>query len=317
MENKIKNSIIADKKERLDVFLMDFFEDFSRSKVQKMVEEGLVKINGEVKKPSYKLKIGDCITIEEKEEATIKPQNIALDIKYEDNDLIVLNKPKNMLTHPTANNMEDTLVNALLYHCGENLSDIGGNTRRGIVHRLDKNTSGLMLAAKTNKAHENLALQIKEKTATRKYLAVVAGIVETDKGTISKPISRTIKETVKMKIALDKDKNAKEAVTHFKVLERFDEATFVELKLETGRTHQIRVHMASINHPVLGDTLYGAKGFRIKGLQKIKLKEQVLQSYYLRFTHPTTQAIMEFEIKENEFEDDLKHVLKILKRRTS
>ncbi len=316
MENNNDIFITADKKERLDVFLMDFFEDFSRSKIQKMIEDNLIKVNGEVKKPSYKLKAGDSISIENKKETPVKPQNIPLDIKYEDDDLIVLNKPKNMLSHPTSNDTQNTLVNALLHHCGNNLSDIGGNMRRGVVHRLDKNTSGLMLAAKTNKAHKNLALQIKEKTAIRKYLAIVAGVIEENKGTINKPISRTMKQTVKMKIASANDKNAKSAITHFKVLERFQGATFVELKLETGRTHQIRVHMASINHPVLGDTLYGAKGFRIEGLQNIKLKEQVLQSYYLRFTHPTTHVIMEFEIKENEFDNDLKKALQILKRRT-
>ncbi len=315
MENNGKNFITADKQERLDVFLMDFFEDFSRSKIQKMIENNLIKVNGEAKKPSYKLKAGDNISIENKEEIPVKPQNIPLDIKYEDDDLIVLNKPKNMLSHPTSNDSENTLVNALLYHCGNNLSDIGGNIRRGIVHRLDKNTSGLMLVAKTNEAHKNLALQIKEKTAVRKYLAVVAGVVEVDEGTINKPIARTIKETVKMKIAGNKDKNAKSAVTHFKVLKRFGGATFIELKLETGRTHQIRVHMASINHPVLGDTLYGARGFKIEGLHNVKLKEQVLQSYYLSFTHPSTHVIMEFEIKENEFDNDLKKVLQILKRR--
>ena len=311
MEKKIIK--IENSGERLDFFLINVFEDYSRAKIQKMIKNKEVLVNGREEKPSYKIKEGDIITLEEKEEIfKLKPQNIPLDIRYEDDELIVLNKPKNMLTHPTVNEIEGTLVNALLFHTKGNLSDIGGEERRGIVHRLDRDTTGLMLAAKTNFSHVELQKQIKEKTAIRKYLAICYGEIKDDFGTINKPISRTLGETVKMKIADINDKNAKEAITHFKVLERFEGATLLELQLETGRTHQIRLHLSSIGHGVLGDKLY-AKGFHHKFLDKIKLQGQVLQSYYLSFTHPKLNEIIELKLNENELDSDFRRVLKILR----
>ena len=231
-----------------------------------------------------------------------------IEVVFEDDALLVVNKPKGMLTHPTDKNPEGTLVNALLNHCGENLSNIGGPSRRGIVHRLDKNTSGLLMVAKTDEAHENLAAQIKEKTATRKYLAVALGNFEQSEGVIDKPLAKHLRKTVKVYASPE----GATAITHYKVLEHFDGAAFLELELKTGRTHQIRAHLSSINHPVFGDTMYGSKGFG--KFSKIKTNEQVLQSYSLKFTHPKSGDIMEFELEEHQWDADLVKVLKILKR---
>lgn len=317
--------IIVDQKtsdQRLDVFLANTIDDESinRTKIQKIIEKGQVPVNGVFKKPSYKLKMGDRIDFNPdefrtllEEDIKVKPQKIPLDILFEDEHLLVVNKPKNMLTHPTSYESKDTLVNALLYHCKDKLSDVGGPLRRGIVHRLDKNTSGLLVVAKTNEAHNILSAQIRNKTAIRKYLAVVLGEVVTQSGVINKPISRSLKETVKMVV----DENApfaKPAKTYYYVLERFEGATFLELELETGRTHQIRVHLSSLNHPVFGDELYGAKGF--KKYANVKTTGQVLQSTYLRFTHPKNSEIMEFELLEERWDADLKRVLRNLRGRS-
>ena len=231
-----------------------------------------------------------------------------IEIIWEDDELLVVNKPKGMLTHPTDKNPDGTLVNALLEHCGGKLSNVGGDLRRGIVHRLDKNTAGLMLAAKTDEAHENLATQIKEKTAVRKYLAVALGNFTEEQGVIDKPLAKHLGKTVKVYAT---EKGAP-AVTHYKVLEYFQGAALLELELKTGRTHQIRVHLSSINRPVFGDTMYGAKGFG--KFAKIKTNEQVLQSYYLRFTHPKSAATMEFELEPCQWDADLTKVLEILRR---
>ncbi len=298
---------------RLDVFLFDYFEDFSRSKIQKYIQDGSICVNSKIVKSSYKLKNTDVININIKTEEEIEliPYDFKLDIKYEDDYLIVLNKPKEMLTHPTSFECDKTLVNALLAHCGENLSDVGGKYRRGIVHRLDKNTTGLIIVAKTNEAHINLSQQIKEKTAIRKYLALCHGVIEEDFGVINKPIARFLSDTVKMQIAKPDDKNAKEAYTKFRVVERFNSATLVELELKTGRTHQIRVHTASISHPVIGDELY-AKGFVNKTLKNTKFTGQILQSYYLSFTHPILDEIMEFELNMSELNSEMTKALNIL-----
>lgn len=291
-----------DENKRLDSFLSEITPGVSRSKIQSLIKNGGVKLNDEAKKPSYQLKENDKIEFElpQDEEIKIEPQNIPLEIVYEDENMLVVNKPSGMLTHPTAIERENTLVNALLYHFGGNLSDINGVFRRGILHRLDRNTSGLLMIAKNNKAHEFLANQIKEHTITKKYRAVVKGVVEKDEFEIDSPIGRNPNQPHKMAVRED----GKPSKTIVKILERFKDATYLELTLVTGRTHQIRVHMKSINHPVYNDTLYGA------GQGKVKTKEQVLQSYYLRFTKPFGDEIIELEIEPD---DKIQKVLKYLR----
>lgn len=291
-----------DENKRLDSFLSEITPDLSRSKIQSLIKNGGVKLNDEAKKPSYQLKENDKIEFElpQDEEIKIEPQNIPLEIVYEDENMLVVNKPSGMLTHPTAIERENTLVNALLYHFGGNLSDINGVFRRGILHRLDRNTSGLLMIAKNNKAHEFLANQIKEHTITKKYRAVVKGVVEKDEFEINSPIGRNPNQPHKMAVRED----GKPSKTIVKILERFKDATYLELTLVTGRTHQIRVHMKSINHPVYNDTLYGA------GQGKVKTEEQVLQSYYLRFTKPFGDEIIELEIEPD---DKIQKVLKYLR----
>lgn len=281
-----------DEGKRLDSFLAEVTPDLSRSKIQNLIKTGAVKINDTTKKPSYSLKDGDKIEFElpENEEITIEPQNIPLEIVYEDENMLVVNKPSGMLTHPTALERENTLVNALLYKFGENLSDINREFRRGILHRLDRNTSGLLMIAKNNKAHEFLANQIKDHKLTKKYRAIAKGIIKEDEFEINSPIGRNPNQPHKMAVRED----GKPSKTIVKVLERFKDATYVELTLITGRTHQIRVHLKSINHPVYNDTLYGA------GQGKVKTEEQVLQSYYLRFTKPFGDEIIELQIEPDE-----------------
>lgn len=292
-----------DENKRLDSFLSEITPDISRSKIQNFIKKGCIKINDALKKPSYILKENDKIDFEipdSQEELEIKPQNIPLDIVYEDENMLVANKPSGMLTHPTALERENTLVNALLYKYGNNLSDINGEFRRGILHRLDRNTSGLLMIAKNNKAHEFLAEQIKNHAVTKKYRAIVKGIIKEDELEINSPIGRNPNQPHKMTIRDD----GKPSKTIVKVLERFKEHTYIELTLITGRTHQIRVHMKSINHPVYNDTLYGA------GQGKVKTEEQVLQSYFLRFTKPFGNEIIELQIKPDE---KIQKVLKYLR----
>lgn len=292
-----------DENKRLDSFLSEITPDISRSKIQNFIKKGCIKINDALKKPSYILKENDKIDFEfpdSQEELEIKPQNIPLDIVYEDENMLVANKPSGMLTHPTVLERENTLVNALLYKYGNNLSDINGEFRRGILHRLDRNTSGLLMIAKNNKAHEFLAEQIKNHAVTKKYRAIVKGIIKEDELEINSPIGRNPNQPHKMTIRDD----GKPSKTIVKVLERFKEHTYIELTLITGRTHQIRVHMKSINHPVYNDTLYGA------GQGKVKTEEQVLQSYFLRFTKPFGNEIIELQIKPDE---KIQKVLKYLR----
>lgn len=291
-----------DENKRLDSFLSEITPDVSRSKIQSLIKNGGVKLNDEAKKPSYQLKENDKIEFElpQDEEIKIEPQNIPLEIVYEDENMLVVNKPSGMLTHPTTIERENTLVNALLFKYGENLSNINGEFRRGILHRLDRNTSGLLMITKNNKAHEFLANQIKEHTITKKYRAVVKGVVEKDEFEIDSPIGRNPNQPHKMAVRED----GKPSKTIVKILERFKDATYLELTLVTGRTHQIRVHMKSINHPVYNDTLYGA------GQGKVKTEEQVLQSYYLRFTKPFGDEIIELEIEPD---DKIQKVLKYLR----
>ena len=276
---------------RLDKYLSDLFSDISRAKLQAMIKGGNVLIDGAVKKSSYNLKCGEKVEFElaQEQEKIIEPQNIVLDIVYEDENMLVVNKPSGMLTHPTSSEHENTLVNALLYKYGENLSDINGYLRRGILHRLDRNTSGLLMVAKNNEAHEFLANQLKERTANKKYLAVVKGVIKDDSGVLKFPIGRHPKQP-KMAV-ID---GAKESITEYKVLKRYRDTTFVELDLKTGRTHQIRVHLSHIHHPIINDTIYGA------GNYKVKTQEQVLQSYKLSFAKPFSNDIIELEIGHDE-----------------
>ena len=288
---------------RIDLFLSDILKDVSRSKIQKLIKDGAVLVNNKIVKSSYVIKEGDFIELEISDVSIAKPmaENIPLEIVWEDENMAVINKPSNMLTHPTTIEMSGTLVNALLYKYGDNLSDVNGEMRRGIVHRLDRNTSGLIMIAKNNKTHEFLVEEMKNKNFTKKYIAVVRGVIEQDEFTIDKPIGRHLTQPHKQSIRND----GKESLTIVKVLERYTDATLVELTLITGRTHQIRVHMASIGHSVYNDTLYGF------GKIKIKTEEQVLQSYKLEFTQPFTENRIQLEIKPDQKFDK---VLKALKQ---
>ena len=279
---------------RLDIFLSALYEGISRSKIQNAIKSGKVTVNSEQKKSSYTLKIDDRIEFENlSEDKVIKleAENIPLEIVWEDENMAVVNKPSGMLTHPTFIETSGTLVNALLYKYGENLSDTNGEFRRGIVHRLDRNTSGLLMIAKNNKTHEYLANLIKEHNLTKKYHAVLKGYFPEEINIISEPIGRNNLNPKKMAVRAD----GRPSLTKIKVLEHFgNEATYVELNLVTGRTHQIRVHTAYKNHPVYNDTLYGS------GEGKVKTQEQVLQSFYLRFAKPFSSQIIELEIEPDE-----------------
>lgn len=273
---------------RIDKFLSEQFPDKTRSNLQKLIEEGNILVDGKVVAKNYKLKAGNCLTVSIPEPTTIDilPQDIPLDIIYEDEDLLVVNKPKGMVVHPAPGNYENTLVNALMYHCGDSLSGINGVIRPGIVHRIDKNTSGLLMIAKNDKAHQGLAEQIKEHSFLREYEAVVYGNLKEDSGTVNAPIGRHKLDRKKMCVTRE---NAREAVTHFEVLERFGTFTHIKCRLETGRTHQIRVHMAYLGHPVAGDDVYGPKKVITK------LNGQCLHAKKIGFLHPITQEWMEFD----------------------
>ena len=287
---------------RLDAYLSNLIKDISRSKIQNEIKNGNVLVNGQAKKNSQKIHEGDVIEFEPQimQSVKIEPQNIPLDIIWEDENMLVVNKPSGMLTHPTTIERENTLVNALLYKFGENLSDINGEFRRGILHRLDRNTSGLLMIAKNNFAHENLANQIKNKTALRSYLAVIKGSIKDEKGVINLPIGRHPTQPHKMAVV----ENGKPSITEYKIIERFKNSTFIELTLKTGRTHQIRVHMSHFRTPVFNDTLYGAKA------EKVKTQEQVLQAYKLEFTKPNSDEIIKLQIEPDE---KIQKVLKYLR----
>ncbi|KZL94188.1 RluA family pseudouridine synthase [Clostridium magnum] len=286
MENK---EFIVDedlKNLRLDVFLSRYFEDKSRSYLQNLIEEGNVKVNEKLKKSNYKLKSGEkvSILIPEPVGLNVEPEDIPLDIVYEDNDVIVVNKSQGMVVHPAAGIYNGTLVNALLSHC-KDLSGINGVARPGIVHRIDKDTSGVLVIAKNDNAHNKLAEQFKDHSMTRSYLALVEGVLKKDEGTIDAPLGRHPIERIKIAVI----KDGRRAVTHYKVLERFNNNTLVECVLETGRTHQIRVHMSHIGHPLVGDPVYGHKK------QRFNLKGQMLHAKKLGFIHPSTGGYMEFQ----------------------
>lgn len=273
---------------RLDVFLSKSFTDKSRSYLQNLIEEGNVKINNALKKSNYKLKSGDKVDviIPDPIHLSVEAEDIPLDIVYEDKDVVVINKPQGMVVHPAAGVYNGTLVNALLNHC-KDLSGINGVMRPGIVHRIDKDTSGILVVAKNDNAHNKLAEQFKDHSMTRAYIAIVEGVLKTDEGTIDVPLARHPVDRIKIAVV----KDGRKAVTHYRVLERLKNNTLVECVLETGRTHQIRVHMSHIGHPVLGDPVYGYKK------QRFNLKGQMLHAKKLGFIHPTTEEYLEFETK--------------------
>ncbi len=282
-------TIEDDDKERIDVFLNEEMDEYSRSYIQKLIKDGNVEVNGEPVKSNYRLFCGDVVTLSapEVKEPEILPEDIPLDILYEDEDVIVVNKPKGMVVHPAPGHYTGTLVNALLYHCGDELSGINGVMRPGIVHRIDKDTTGSLLVCKNDMAHQSLARQLSEHSIHRVYEAVVHGNLKDDEGTIDAPVGRSLKDRKKMAVGV---KNAREAVTHYKVLERFGDYTYISCELETGRTHQIRVHMAYIGHPVLGDPLYGPKNCPFPDLQG-----QTLHAKTLGFMQPRTGEYIEVE----------------------
>ena len=291
------------KGERIDKFLSENAEGISRSYGAKLCEDCLVTANGKVIEKKYKLKGTETIVVDmpEPEEVEITPEDIPLDIVYEDNDLIVVNKPQGMVVHPAVGNMSGTLVNALMYHCGDSLSAINGVIRPGIVHRIDKDTSGLLVVAKNNEAHLKLSEQLKERKAVRRYTALVNGNIKEDSGTVNKPIGRSNADRKKMAVVM----GGREAITHYNVLERFGQYTLVECVLETGRTHQIRVHMASIGHSIVGDKTYGIKK------EKFNLEGQLLHARTIGFVHPKTGEMMEFS---SELPDYFTVVLEKLRR---
>lgn len=284
-------TILAEKEDvgiRIDLFLSDNIEDLSRSSVQKLLENGHILVNGKNVKANYKLREKDVLFVEVPEavEPEILPEDIPLDILYEDADVIVVNKPQGMVVHPAPGHYTGTLVNALLYHCKEELSGINGEKRPGIVHRIDKDTSGVLVIAKNNAAHQSLALQLAEHSITRKYNAIVYNGFREEEGTVDEPIGRNPQDRKKMAVT---QKHSRHAVTHYRVLQRMKNFTLIEAQLETGRTHQIRVHMTYIGHPLLGDTVYGKKK------QPFSLEGQVLHARVLGFVHPRTGEYMEFE----------------------
>ena len=279
--------------ERLDKYVSILFPEQSRSFFQKLIKDGNVSVNDKIQKANYRLKTEDLVTVEipDAVETQILPEDIPLDILYEDDDLLVVNKPKGMVVHPSAGHYSGTLVNAIMYHCRDSLSGINGEIRPGIVHRIDMDTTGSLIVCKNDESHVFIAEQIKEHSVNRRYRGIVYGVVRDDEGTIHAPIGRHPVDRKKMAI---NEKNGKPAVTHYKVLERFGDYTYMQFKLETGRTHQIRVHMASIRHPLLGDTTYGPKN-------AMGLTGQCLHARVLGFINPRTGENVEFEAQLPEY----------------
>lgn len=276
---------------RIDSYIASVDSTLSRSTVQRLIGQEAILVNGKKTKASYKVQLGDNITIDEPEpqDTTLKAQNIPIEVIYEDDDIIVVNKPKGMVVHPANGNPDGTLVNALMAICKDSLSGIGGEIRPGIVHRIDKDTSGILVVAKNDKAHINLSEQIKNHEIEKTYIALVKGIVKENEATINMPIARSTKDRKKMAVS----RNGKKAVTHFKVLERYfnSNCTLLEVKIETGRTHQIRVHLAQIKYPIVGDEVYS------NGKNQWNIRGQCLHAKSLKFTHPTTGEEMFLEAK--------------------
>lgn len=290
----------ASENKRLDKFLSEQLQEKSRSHIQTLIENDNVTVNGVLKKSNYKLKENDkiIITVPQPEKYSIEPENIPLDIIYEDDDVIVVNKARGMTVHPAPGVYRGTLVNALLYHC-KDLSGINGVLRPGIVHRIDKDTTGILVVAKNDKAHNHLAAQLKDHSMTREYVALVEGVIKNDSGTIDAPLARDPKERIKIAIV----KDGRRAVTHYRILKRFSKNTLIQCNLETGRTHQIRVHLSSIKHPLVGDPVYGYSK------QRFNINGQLLHAQKLGFIHPTTLKYMEFY---SELPEDFIRILHIL-----
>ncbi|MEG0979272.1 MAG: RluA family pseudouridine synthase [Oscillospiraceae bacterium] len=280
--------------ERIDKAIVTQFGTLTRSAIQRLIEQNMVTVDGEEVNKNYRVKTGEDIevTVPEPQELEAEAQDIPLEIPYEDNDLLVVNKPKGMVVHPAAGNLSNTLVNALLFHCKGSLSGINGVIRPGIVHRIDKDTSGLLIIAKNDFAHINLAQQIKEHSFTREYRAVVHGNLKQDKATIDAPIGRNKNDRKKMCVTKE---NSREAVTNYEVIERYNGYTYIKVRLETGRTHQIRVHMAYVGHPVAGDLVYGPRN------TPTELHGQCLHAGLLGFVHPRTQEYMEISSELPEY----------------
>ncbi|MDN4073513.1 RluA family pseudouridine synthase [Fictibacillus terranigra] len=289
--------------ERIDKVVTSIESDWSRSQVQNWVKDGLVTVNGKTVKTNYKCNAGDVIsiTIPDPTILDVVAEELDLDIVYEDSDVLVVNKPRGMVVHPAPGNYSGTLVNGLMAHCND-LSGINGVLRPGIVHRIDKDTTGLLMVAKNDMAHASLVSQLKAKTTTRKYKAIVHGVMPHDKGTIDAPIGRDKSDRQKMTVT---DENSRDAVTHFNVLERFNDFTLVECQLETGRTHQIRVHLKYIGFPLAGDPKYGPK-------KTLDINGQALHAGLLGFEHPRTKEYMEFEVP---LPDDMEQLLDNLRRK--
>lgn len=289
--------------ERIDKCISNYLESLSRSYIQKIIKDGKAYVNDAVVKANYKVKVDDKVQFEipDCEEPDIPPQDIPLDILYEDKDILIVNKPKDMVVHPAPGHYEGTLVNAIMFHCKDELSGINGVLRPGIVHRIDKDTTGSIIICKNDEAHRKIAQQLKEHSITRKYRAIVYGRILEEEGTVNAPIGRHPTDRKKMAI---NEKNGKPAVTHYKVLERFDKYTYIECQLETGRTHQIRVHMTSVGHPLLGDEVYG------NAKCPFKLEGQTLHAMTIGFIHPTTGDYVEYEAPLPEY---FEHLLQILR----
>lgn len=289
--------------ERIDKCISNYMENLSRSYIQKIIKEGNVYVNDAVIKANYRAKVDDRVrvTIPDSVEPDIPAQDIPLDILYEDEDILIVNKPKNMVVHPAPGHYEGTLVNAVMFHCKDRLSGINGVMRPGIVHRIDKDTTGSVIVCKNDEAHNAIAALLKTHDITRKYRAIVYGNVKAEQGTVDAPIGRHPNDRKKMAV---NEKNGKQAVTHYHVLERFGQYTYIECQLETGRTHQIRVHMASIGHPLLGDTVYSNRKapFRLEG--------QVLHAMTLGFIHPGSGEYVEFEAPLPAYFENLLSVLR-------
>ena len=295
MDNLIVTA--EDKDIRIDKYISSKLENFSRANIQRMIENGDILVNGKKVRTSYKIQGNDKIkiTFEEPKEAHLKPEDIPLDIVYEDDDILVVNKQKGLVVHPGNGNPNGTLVNAVMAHCKDSLSGIGGEIRPGIVHRIDKDTSGLLIIAKNDIAHINLSEQIKNHEVKKTYLALVRGRIKEQEATINMPIARDEKNRIKMAV----DKNGKAAITHFKVLKKYENYTFLEVNIETGRTHQIRVHLSKIGFPLVGDSVYsnGKNPFEVQG--------QMLHSYRLEFKHPVTGEILKLEAKLPKYFQDV------------
>ncbi len=295
----VKDSMVN---ERIDKCIVNEYPEYTRSFIQGLIKADKVTVNNSLCKSNYKIKANDCIAImmEALAEPDIKPQNISLSIIYEDNDLLIVNKPKGMVVHPGAGHYEGTLVNAVMYYCKNELSGINGVLRPGIVHRIDRNTTGSVIVCKNDFSHQAIARQLKEHSIVRKYHAVVHGIVKEDAGSINAPIGRHRIDRKRMAV---NEANGKPAITHYQVLQRFQQYTYVECRLETGRTHQIRVHMAYIHHPLLGDDVYG------RNKSPYNLQGQTLHAKTIGFVHPRNGKYMEFDCPLPDYFQSLLHKL--------